>query len=446
MRIAVIPARGGSKRIPRKNIRSFLGKPMIAWSIEAAKASRLFDHVVVSTDDAEIASVAKQWGAEVPFVRPPGLSDDNTGITEVVAHAARWAKSAGWPVQSVCCVLATAPFLQVADLKRGLELLESGPWAYAFTATEYAAPIQRAFKHDAQGQVEMFFPENFYARSQDLPQALHDAAQFYWGRPEAWLDGKRIFERHSTTLSLPRWRVQDIDTEEDWRRAETMAPSIMAAPSEPPTQAGGTPYRSAQERFWASTYASGYIEKNKTFDHELGAQAWSLMLRTASGGIANYLECGCNIGRNIEQLKLVVPDAQPSVIEISEPAFKYVTARHRFAHAFNGAILDSKFESGSFDLVFTMGVLIHINPDQLLEHMAKMFAYSSHYVLFGEYFSRTPTMIEYQGEANKLFKRDFGKLFMQHFPVRLLDYGFLWGHVYDAAGFDDITWWLFEKS
>lgn len=446
MRIAVIPARGGSKRIPRKNIKPFRGKPMIAWSIEAARASGLFEHVVVSTDNAEIGEVATHCGAEVPFLRQSALAGDYIGITDVVAHATRWASSAGWPLTAVCCILATSPFIRPSDLARGLELLESGPWAYVFSATNYAAPIFRAFKCDAEGRVEMFFPEFFATRSQDLPQALHDAAQFYWGRPEAWLEGKRIFEQHSTTLTLPRWRVQDIDTEEDWLRAETVAPSIMAAPAAAPAAVGSMPYRSEQERFWAKTYAQEYIEKNRIFDHELGAQAWSLMLRATDGKIASYLECGCNIGRNIEQLKLVLPDAQPSVIEISKPAFKVVTARHQFAHAFNGAILDADFTDGSFDLVFTMGVLIHINPDQLLEHMRKMLAFSSHYVLFGEYFSRTPATIEYQGEADRLFKRDFGKLFMGNFPVKLLDYGFLWGHLYDAAGFDDITWWLFEKT
>jgi pseudaminic acid biosynthesis-associated methylase len=305
--------------------------------------------------------------------------------------------------------------------------------------------VFRAFTRDAEGRVEMFFPEFYAARSQDLPQALHDAAQFYWGRPDAWLDGKRIFERHSTTLTLPRWRVQDIDTEEDWARAETLAPLIMAAPAAT-TAEGATLYHSEQERFWAKTYAHEYIEKNTTFDHELGAKAWSLMLRATGSRIASYLECGCNIGRNVEQLKRVLPDAEPSVIEISEPAFEYVTARHRFARAFNGAILDADFADGSFDLVFTMGVLIHINPDQLLEHMRKIFAFSSRYVLLGEYFSRTPTTIEYQGEVDRLFKRDFGKLFIENFPVKLVDYGFLWGHLYDAAGFDDITWWLFDKT
>jgi pseudaminic acid biosynthesis-associated methylase len=205
-------------------------------------------------------------------------------------------------------------------------------------------------------------------------------------------------------------------------------------------------FNSEQEKFWATTYADDYIKKNNQFDHKLGAEAWEKMLGETRGKVGNYLECGCNIGRNIEQLKLVLPDAKPSIIEISVPAFEFVTAQHNFVHAFNGPIFDSKLEGESFDLVFTMGVLIHINPDQLLAHMAKMFDYSRRYILIGEYFNRTPVTIEYQGSEDKLFKRDFGKLYLENFNVNLLDYGFLWGNIYDAAGFDDITWWLFEKQ
>lgn len=226
MKIAVIPARGGSKRIPRKNIKDFCGKPMIAWSIEAANASGLFDHIIVSTDDTEIAGVAKQWGAEVPFMRPAELADDHAATTEVIAHATQWALGQGWPVSAVCCIYATAPFVQVEDLKRGLEAIESGDWAYAFTVTDFAAPIFRSFKQTADGGIEMFFPEHFSTRSQDLPTALHDAGQFYWGRPSAWLEGKRIFDRHSIPVVIPRWRVQDIDTQDDWKRAEIFAPAI----------------------------------------------------------------------------------------------------------------------------------------------------------------------------------------------------------------------------
>lgn len=227
MKIAVIPARGGSKRIPRKNIKPFCGKPMIAWSIEAAKNSGLFDYIIVSTDDAEIAHVANQWGAEVPFMRPAELSDDHAGTMEVIAHATQWALDQGFDVDAVCCIYATAPFVQVDDIKLGLAALESGNWAYAFTVTDFAAPIFRSFKQTTDGGIEMFFPEHFLTRSQDLPTALHDAGQFYWGRPSAWIEGKRVFDRVSIPVFIPRWRVQDIDTLEDWVRAETLAPVAM---------------------------------------------------------------------------------------------------------------------------------------------------------------------------------------------------------------------------
>lgn len=227
MRIAVIPARGGSKRIPRKNIKAFNGKPMIAWSIEAARSSGLFDRIVVSTDDEEIAEVARMWGAEVPFMRPDELSNDYAATTAVIAHATQWVLDQGFDVAAVCCIYATAPFVHTDDLGRGWDALNSGDWDYAFTVTDFAAPIFRSFKQTAEGGVEMFFPEHFGTRSQDLPVALHDAGQFYWGRPAAWLEGRRIFDRRSVPVIIPRWRVQDIDTPEDWARAEILAPIIM---------------------------------------------------------------------------------------------------------------------------------------------------------------------------------------------------------------------------
>lgn len=222
MNVAVIPARGGSKRIPRKNIRIFAGKPMIAYSISAAKTSNLFDHIIVSTDDREIAEIAQVHGAEVPFLRPESLSNDYAGTTEVIAHATQWMLDQNWPVSAVCCIYATAPFLKAEDIKRGLEAIETGAWEYAFTVTDFAAPIFRSFHVHPDGGIEMFFPDNFSVRSQDLPVALHDAGQFYWGRTSAWLENKRFFDRHSFPIMIPRWRVQDIDSESDWRRAELM--------------------------------------------------------------------------------------------------------------------------------------------------------------------------------------------------------------------------------
>jgi len=200
-----------------------------------------------------------------------------------------------------------------------------------------------------------------------------------------------------------------------------------------------------QQNYWANSYAEEYISKNSSFDKRLGTECWKTMLSRAHG-IYSILECGCNIGRNIGFLNECLPASSKSIIEISTPAYNYVTNHFVLEKAFNGAIVDSKFTEREFDLVYTMGVLIHIHPDDLLANMGKMYEYSGKYILIGEYFNRTPVMIEYQGEMNKLFKRDFGKLFIEYFNVGLVDYGFLWGYLYDSAGFDDITWWLFEKK
>lgn len=228
MKLAVIPARGGSKRIPRKNIKLFCGKPMIAWSIEAAQQSGCFDQIVVSTDDAEIAEVARQCGAQVPFMRPADISDDHTGTTAVVAHAIDWFGDQGQTPEQVCCLYATAPFVSSDDLRRGLAVLLDTGSDYAFSVTSYAFPIQRAIRLNETGRVEMFNPEHFNTRSQDLEAAYHDAGQFYWGRADAWLQGRMIFSPAAVPVLLPRHRVQDIDTPEDWTRAKWMFKALQA--------------------------------------------------------------------------------------------------------------------------------------------------------------------------------------------------------------------------
>lgn len=221
--LAVIPARGGSKRIPRKNVRPFLGKPMIARSIEAAQAAGVFDAVVVSTDDDEIAAVAVALGAEVPFRRPAVLADDHTATMPVIAHAIRWWEEHKGAVDYCCCVYATAVFVQPDFLCRGLEILLSKPDAeFAFSVTSYAFPIFRALRIAESGRVEMFWPENELRRSQDLPEAWHDAGQFYWGRRNAFLGTGGFFSAKSYPVVLPRHVVQDIDTPEDWERAEKL--------------------------------------------------------------------------------------------------------------------------------------------------------------------------------------------------------------------------------
>lgn len=222
MRLAIIPARGGSKRIPRKNIRIFSGLPMIAWSIKVAIQSGCFDHVVVSTDDVEIADIARQFGAETPFLRPSELSDDYVGTIPVIAHAISWFNANVSRVSQACCIYATAPFLRKEDLLQGRALLKEFSADYAFSVTRYPFPIQRAIRINGDGRVRMFQPDFYNARSQDLEEAWHDAGQFYWGNPDAWLEHKPIFLSNSAPVILPSYRVQDIDTLEDWTRAELM--------------------------------------------------------------------------------------------------------------------------------------------------------------------------------------------------------------------------------
>ena len=222
MRLAVIPARGGSKRIPRKNIKNFFGKPMIAWSIQQAVKSGAFDRIIVSTDDAEIAQISKTWGAEIPFMRPKELSDDFTGTTSVIAHAINWFIKEGYNPLEVCCIYATAPLIQVEYILKGLGALRRHKADFSFSVTPYAFPIQRAIKLCEKGRVEMMDQTQFQRRSQDLTETYHDAGQFYWGSSKAWQSGKPIFGKHSVPIIIPRYLVQDIDTHEDWMQAELM--------------------------------------------------------------------------------------------------------------------------------------------------------------------------------------------------------------------------------
>lgn len=229
MQLAVIPARGGSKRIPRKNIKMFHGQPMIAWSIQAAIDSGCFDEVWVSTDDEEIAAVAQAYGAKVPFLRPAHLSDDFATTADVMSHAVEeFGKINHALPDYICCLYATAPFVTKADLVQGLEKIKNNSnLNYVFSATTYPFPIQRAIKLNEHDTVEMFSPQYFNVRSQDLEEAWHDAGQFYWGTAEAWLNKAMIFASQSSVVELPRFRVQDIDTQEDWDRAEWLFKAIQ---------------------------------------------------------------------------------------------------------------------------------------------------------------------------------------------------------------------------
>jgi len=226
MTVCVIPARGGSKRIPGKNIKDFNGKPMIQWSIEAARASNVFDNIIVSTDDEEIAEISNSLGAWVPFRRPKELSDDYTNTTDVIAHATKWCLDQELDAKIVCCLYATSPFVLPSDLVEAHRIIDTENWQYVFSASEYSSPIFRSFEQLESGGVKMFYPEKFETRSQDLPKAFYDAGMFYMAKSEAWLQGLRVFDSHSFPLKIPNWRIQDIDTPEDWERAGRMAQAV----------------------------------------------------------------------------------------------------------------------------------------------------------------------------------------------------------------------------
>jgi len=220
MNVAIIPARGGSKRIPGKNIKEFAGKPIIAYSIKAAQESGLFDRIIVSTDCERIAEVAKSAGAEVPFIRPAELSDDHTPTAPVIEHSIRWFKSIGKAAKYSCCIYPTAPFVRESDLLKGYDLLTERAISSVFTITEFEFQIFRGLKINNDGFIEALWPENNNVRSQDLPTSYHDAGQFYWNDCEKLLENKIIYSDDAMPVILPRYLVQDIDTKDDWEMAE----------------------------------------------------------------------------------------------------------------------------------------------------------------------------------------------------------------------------------
>lgn len=222
MRIAVIPARGGSKRIPKKNIRNFCGLPMIAHAIRTANESGLFDKIIVSTDCEEVSAIAKSYGAEVPFKRPEQLSGDDVGTTPVVAHAINEVAKLGWNIRQVCCLYATTPLLLPEDLRRGFNDFSSSNCLFSFAAAEHSGPVLRSFTLSDNRQPRMMFPQYELTRSQDLPKVYFDAGQFYWGFPSSFEGDGTAFTTKSVATLIPRLRVQDIDTEEDWILAEIL--------------------------------------------------------------------------------------------------------------------------------------------------------------------------------------------------------------------------------
>ena len=210
--IAIIPARGNSKRIPKKNYKKFNGKPIILQTIKQLKKSKLFDRIIVSTDNLKIASISKKAGAEIPFVRPKFLSNDYASTTSVISHCINFLLNKGHKFDYVCCVYAPNPFLQIADLKKGYNKIKSNRLNYVFSGTSFKFP---------------FFKKNYYKRSQDLKEIICDAGQFYWGHKKSWLQERKLFSKKSGIIRIPNWRYHDIDTPEKWKLAEKFSKNIF---------------------------------------------------------------------------------------------------------------------------------------------------------------------------------------------------------------------------
>ena len=224
--IAILPARGGSKRIPKKNIKEFCGMPIIYWSVKAAFESMCFDEIIVSTDCEEISKYSKSLGINVPFVRPKNFSDDHSTTREVINHAIDFLDSTNKDYNLICCIYPTAALAIPEDIRIAKEMLQQNQFNnVVFPATSFSYPIERSFRIDNNNQAKMMFPEYFNTRSQDLQSCYHDAGQFYWAEKDTWLKKENLFDG-STPLIIPNYRVQDIDNEEDWIRAEIMAKSL----------------------------------------------------------------------------------------------------------------------------------------------------------------------------------------------------------------------------
>ena len=223
MNVVVLPARKNSKRIKNKNIKPFLGIPIIIRTIIKLKKSKIFDKIIVSTDSSKIKKIVEKYGAQVPYYRSKKLSDDHTGISEVVADLARWMKKNQWKAKYICCVLPTNPFLQDKYIKAGLKLIMKSNCKFVFSASPIKSNFFRSFFENKNKGIEMIFPKNYNKRSQDLKKAYIDCGIFYWAKPKSWILNNRIFSKKSMIVKIPNKLNYDIDTIDDWKRAEKFA-------------------------------------------------------------------------------------------------------------------------------------------------------------------------------------------------------------------------------
>ncbi len=221
MKIAIIPARGGSKRIKNKNIKTFYGKPIISYAIKCAKDSKLFDKIIVSSDSKKIVHIAKKYGAEAPFMRPKFLSKDGTHTIEVIKHAIRWLINKGNKVKYVCCIYPATPLMMHSDLRNSFKLIKRINKNFLISAAEYPYPVEKGF-YLKNNRVKLFQPNKHSKSSHLLKRSFHDAGQFYWAKTKTWLKKKSILNSNSYIYKVPQLRSQDVDTISDWKIIEKL--------------------------------------------------------------------------------------------------------------------------------------------------------------------------------------------------------------------------------
>ena len=223
MNIAIITARGGSKRIPKKNIKIFCGKPIIYWVIKAVKKSKIFDKIIVSTDSKKIAKIVKNYNIDVPFIRPKQFSGDRVSTLKVIIHAIKWLIKNNCKPTYVCCIYPTAAFIRSSDILKGYKAIKKNKNSFILSGSSFVSSVSRSFYKTSKNKLKMIFSKNYFKRTQDLKKIYYDAGQFYWGSKNSWLTTKTILNNSSDIVYIPKWIAIDIDTHEDWKKAEKFA-------------------------------------------------------------------------------------------------------------------------------------------------------------------------------------------------------------------------------
>lgn len=440
--IAIIPARGGSKRLPRKNVADFLGKPIIAWTIEAAQAAGCFDRIIVSTEDVEIAAVARRFGAEVDD-RPAALVGDTAGVVDVCLNLFDRLEAQGAAPDAFCCLYATAPLRTADDIRQVVGLLEPGVCDFAMAITDYDLPPYRALRQDADGTLAPMWPDLAFRKSQEVPPLVVNNGSTYAATVAAFRENRTFTGPGTRGHVMPRDRSTDIDDQAALDRARALG---RAAGLESGSASADPAARPVD--VWRGDFGKTYVDRNEVSEQRFAERSamWQRVLeKVPTPDLTSLVEVGANIGLNLRALGKLT-GARMVALEPNP------TARERLRA--DGVVADSDIldgdataiplADGAVDLAFTCGVLIHVPPDELAAAYREMHRVSRRYVLSIEYFSPRPEALPYRGHQGLLFKRDFGGLWLDSFDdLELVDYGFFWKRV---SGQDDVTWWLFRKK